>query len=235
VIFDPWNGFSPGERFVNDAEASLMSAGALIAREMACTVRYTGHQAKAVARGGIIDAHSGRGGSAMGDNARFCFSYALHDPKEEKSWKAPSSAAQAAARGDLYRLHMTKQSYAKRLLEPIWIEREGYTFTVHEGAPTTPQTVLFDDGERVKRFVAEELERNIRYSAERLTEQRERFAMSRGKARQVIAWLQSNGGLVEKPLPDGERRTRATHYLEPVFPQAKPESPHGTCASDLFE
>jgi RecA-family ATPase len=114
INFDPWISFSVGERFVNDGEASLILAGAEISRALGCNVRFTGHVSKDVGRNKTIDSHSGRGGSAMGDNARFVFSYVQHDPKEEKTWTAvPATAEPAAARGDLYRLHMTKQSYAK--------------------------------------------------------------------------------------------------------------------------
>ena len=217
VIFDPWNGFSPGERFVNDAEAGLMVAGARIAQELGCNVRFTAHVSKAVGRGGIIDAHSGRGGSAMGDNARFCFTYVQHDLKEEKTYKAiPTGADLAAARGDLYRLHMTKQSYAKCLTEPIWIERQGFAFTVHDSAPTTPETLLRVDGERVLTFLRDELTRGIRYSPSALADQYRQFPLSRGRARAVIDWLQSSRQIIERPLPDMERNRKRTHYLDVV-------------------
>ncbi len=217
VIFDPWNGFSPGERFVNDAEAALMVSGARIAQELGCNARFTAHVSKAVGRGGIIDSHSGRGGSAMGDNARFCFSYVQHDLKEEKTYKAiPTGAEVAAARGDLYRLHMTKQSYAKCLTEPIWIERQGFAFTVHDSAPTTPETLLRVDGERVLAFLRDELTRGIRYSPSALADQYRQFPLSRGRARAVIDWLQSSRQIIERPLPDSERNRKRTHYLDVV-------------------
>lgn len=217
VIFDPWNGFSPGERFVNDAEAGLMVAGARIAQELGCNVRFTAHVSKAVGRGGIIDAHSGRGGSAMGDNARFCFTYVQHDLKEEKTFKAiPTGADLAAARGDLYRLHMTKQSYAKCLTEPIWIERQGFAFTVHDSAPTTPETLLRVDGERVLTFLRGERERGMKYSPSALADQYRQFPLPRGRARAVIDWLQSSRQIIERPLPDTERNRKRTHYLDVV-------------------
>ena len=213
VGFDPWNLFGPGERFVNDAEASLMAAGALVSRELACNVCYVGHVSKAVGRQGIIDAHSGRGGAAMGDNARFVVSYVQHD-QQDKEWAAPAAASSAAARGDLYRLHITKQSYAKRQLEPVWIERNGYGFTVHEGAPIAPQETMRTDGERIKAFVRRELAGGARYMARGLEEQHARYSLSRDRARLVLSWLLAGGGLTEQPLPEAERRGRRTHYLE---------------------
>ncbi|MBI3043232.1 MAG: bifunctional DNA primase/polymerase [Betaproteobacteria bacterium] len=221
VSFDPWNGFSPGERFVNDAEAALMVAGAMLSRELDCNTCYVGHVSKTVARQGIIDAHSGRGGAAMGDNARFVFNYVPHDQKEDsKAWPAPAEAERAAAQGNLFRLHITKQSYAKRPTEPVWIERQGYGFTVHQGAPATPAARLEAEGERVKAFVQQELERGIRYMGRPLEEQHDRYGMGRNKARQVIGWLISAGGLIERQLSESERRGKFTQYLEPVFPQA---------------
>jgi len=218
VVFDPWNAFSPGERFVNDAEAALMVAGALISRELACNVCYVGHVSKAVGRNGIIDAHSGRGGAAMGDNARFVLNFMPHVPKDDaKDWPAPASAERAAAQGNLFRLHTSKQSYTKRPTEPFWIERQGYAFTVHEGAPASPTARLEADGEHVKAFVRQELERGVQYMQDRLAEQHDRYGMGRNKARQVISWLISAGGLVERPLPENKRRGKLAAYLEPVF------------------
>lgn len=222
VVFDPWNGFSPGERFVNDAEAALMVTGARISRELSCNVCYVGHVSKTVGWLGIIDAHSGRGGAAMGDNARFVMSYVQHDPKDDvkDKVKAPAEAERAAAMGRLFRLHITKQSYAKRPTEPLWIERQGYAFTVHKGAPASPEARQAADGERIKLFVQQELEHGTRYMPRPLEEQHERYGMGRNKARQIIGWLISAGGLIERQLPEGDRRGKATHYLDPVFTDA---------------
>lgn len=221
VSFDPWNGFSPGERYVNDAEAALMVAGALISRELQCNVCYVGHVSKHVGRQKIIDAHSGRGGSAMGDNARFVLNYVEHDVREDaKAWPAPASAERAATQRNLFRLHVTKQSYAKRRSEPVWIERQGYGFTVHEGAPESPTARLEADGERLKLFVQQELERGAKHTQRTLDEQHDRYGMGRNEARKVIAHLQAAGGLVERELPAAERAGRRTHFLEPVFTPA---------------
>ncbi len=218
VILDPWNGFSPGERFVNDAEAALMAVGARIAQELTCNVCYVGHVSKAVGRQGIIDAHSGRGGAAMGDNARFVLNYVPHDPKDDsKAWPTPAAAEQAAAQGNLFRLHITKQSYARRPTEPLWIERQGFAFTIHKGPPESPTARLSADGERLKLFVQQELERGIKHTRNTLDEQHDRYGMSRSRARQVIAQLQAAGGLVERALPESERQGRRTHFIDPVF------------------
>ncbi|GEM_PF-1770998 len=234
VSFDPWNLFSPGERFVNDAEAALMAAGALVSRELACNVCYVGHVSKAVGRGGIIDAHSGRGGAAMGDNARFVISYVQHDPRTDKEWTAPATAMQAAARGDLARLHITKQSYAKRSLEPIWIERSSYKFIVHEGAPATREESLNTDAERVKLFVRQELASGTRYSARSLAEQNDQYGLSRNRARAVISRLQAKGELVERPLPTSEiRHGGSRRYLDPVFSESAMET--SAPAGELFQ
>lgn len=221
IVFDPWNGFSPGERFVNDAEAALMVAGARISRALSCNVCYVGHVSKTVGRQGIIDAHSGRGGAAMGDNARIVMSYVRHNPQDDgKVWPAPAEAEHAAAQGNLYRLHVTKQSYAKCPTEPIWIERQGYRFTVHKGAPSSPEARQAAEGERIKAFVQAELERGTRYMRRPLEEQHDRYGLGRNQARKVVGWLISAGGLVERLLPESERRGKATQFLEPVFKPA---------------
>jgi RecA-family ATPase len=217
VTFDPWNAFSPGERFTNDAEAALMMSGALVSRELACNTGFVGHVSKGVAREGIIDAHSGRGGSAMGDNARFVFSYVQHDDKNTE-YKPPAEAELAAKRGDLFRLHMTKQSYARRRPEPIWIERNSWRFVVHEGAPATPDDKRAAEGDRVLRFVQAELEKGTKYVQSALVSMHREYDMSRSHAQTMVQWLVSSGGLVKADLPNKERTTSRNHYLLPIFP-----------------
>lgn len=222
VSFDPWNLFGPGERFVNDAEAMLVSEGARLSQEFGACVRFTGHVSKEVGRRAIIDAHSGRGGASMGDNSRFVFSYVQHDPRHDREWAPPMDAADAAARGELFRLHNTKQSYAKRQPEPIWIVRDGYRFEVVEGPPGDSSQAAAET--RVKAFVQQELEAGVKYSKTELIEQRERYGLSRDNARAVAGRLlaMEEGGLCEVELPQEERRTRRTHYLMPHWVEDEP-------------
>jgi RecA-family ATPase len=230
VGFDPWNLFSPGERFVNDAEASLMAAGADISNEMGCAVRYTGHVSKMVGRQGIIDAHSGRGGAAMGDNARFVMSYVQHDG-EDKAWAPPAGTEQIAQDGDLYRVHVTKQSYAKRRLDPIWIQRKGYDFIQWEGPPQTEAGRMTAENERVKLFLQQELQKQPKratYCKSSLKTQSKRFGMSQKEAVEVVERMLAGRELVERDLPREEQQGSRTKYLEPVWPKDRPFEPGET-------
>jgi RecA-family ATPase len=229
VGFDPWNLFSPGERFVNDAEASLMAAGADISSNLKCAVRYTGHVSKMVGRQGIIDAHSGRGGAAMGDNARFVMSYVQHDPRgEDKEWSPPAGTELAVREGRLYRVHVTKMSYAPRPLEPLWIERQGFDFIPREGAPQTKAEKQRAEGERVKLFAQQGLQTQPEptyYSKSTLETQAESYSLSQKRARVVIDRLIAGGELVELPLPEDRRHGSRTVYLKPVWPEEPPFRP----------
>src|SRR5262249_8025199 len=113
---------------------------------------------------------------------------------------------------------------AKWLTEPIWIERQGFAFTVHEGAPTTPESLLQADGERVLTFLRSERERGLKYSPSTLAEQYREFQLPRGRARVFIGWLQSANLIIARPLPTNEFNRKRTHYLEVVDrPMVTPE------------
>lgn len=218
VNFDPLNLFGPGERFVNDGEGQLMTAGAQISRELGANVCFVSHTSKAVARDGTIDQYAGRGGAALADNARFVLVYARHRPDDSKRYPVPAGTEQAAARGDLYRLHVEKMSYGAQFREPIWIERQGWSFLHHEGAPASHADRLDSDCRRVQQFVADELALGVKYQATTLAEQAGRFGVSRNQARMLIARLLGNGGLILRPLPEHEKSGRRTHYLEAIIP-----------------
>ena len=54
----------------NEALAMMVASGEIIAHDLDCGVTAVHHVSKAAAANGIIDAHSGRGGSALTDNCR---------------------------------------------------------------------------------------------------------------------------------------------------------------------
>jgi hypothetical protein len=214
IDFDPINLLGPGERFVNDGEAAVLDAGHAISRDLGCAVRFTSHVSKVVGREGIVDAHSGRGGSALGDNARFVWNYLGHE-KEHKDYKPPISALDAAERGDLYRLHITKLSWAQRPRLPIWIEREGWSFKVHQGHPESSQDRLQAASERVAGFLEDEGQRGVKYSRRSIEEARERVdkGLTRDRLRDALNELERIGRLREIELPPGERQGQRKTYL----------------------
>jgi len=152
VFIDPTNLFGPGERYVNDAEAALMTEGQRIARKLGATVCFLHHVAKHVARGDIADQYAGRGGAAFADNSRFQYLLVPHvesedaddaedgDEKKHKAKPTPFPLPQlqdagenfdlqkAAAEGRVLRLHIAKLSWARRPAAPLWVKREDFQF-----------------------------------------------------------------------------------------------------------
>jgi RecA-family ATPase len=217
VDFDPIGLLGPGEKHVNDGEGAMLDAGHAISRALGAAVRFTSHVSKVVGREGIVDAHSGRGGSALGDNARFVWNYVTHE-KEHKEHRPPVGAREAALRGNLYRLHISKLSWARPPRSPIWIERDGYSFTMHEGAPETTQDRLQTDAERVVTFLEAEAGRGARYSRNELESAIGRIAgegtLSRPRLRDAVNELLRTGQVGESDLPASERRGGRKTYLE---------------------
>jgi hypothetical protein len=211
VEFDPLNLFGPGERYVNDGEAATIDWGRWISRELGACVRFTGHVSKVVGREGISDAHSGRGGSALGDNSRFVLNYLRHEPGHKA--RPPASAAVAAARGDLNRLDVAKLSAGPRPRAPIWIERQGFRFVHHEADVVTVEDALQADETAVCDFLSAELAKGNRHTRTALEVQRERLRMTRERLRAVIDGLLAARTIREADLPPGERQGRRQTYL----------------------
>jgi hypothetical protein len=120
VFVDPAIYFGPGEQFVNDGMAALMAVGKKLSRELDCAVCFIHHVSQSVARGDIIDAHSGRGGTAFGDNARFMFTVVNHKPEKSSQYPVPASMSMCEAP---VRIHQVKNSFGPLLKQPLWFDR----------------------------------------------------------------------------------------------------------------
>lgn len=71
VIFDPVSAFGLNENAMNDSAMVMMEAATRISNGLGgCAVTFVHHTSKGDARGNVVDAHSGRGGSAFGDASR---------------------------------------------------------------------------------------------------------------------------------------------------------------------
>jgi hypothetical protein len=125
VGLDPAIFFGPGERFVNDAEATLMQAGRLISRGLAgAAVGFVHHVSQAAAREGVVDQYAGRGGSAFADNSRA--QLVMHAPVcESKDYPRPLEISQEdLEQSRAFRLHVAKFSAGKRDRQPVWVRRD---------------------------------------------------------------------------------------------------------------
>lgn len=213
VEFDPLNLLGPGERFVNDGEGAVLDAGRFISRELNACVRFTTHVSKAVGRDGIIDAHSGRGGSALGDNARFVHNYVGHD-KEHNTHKPPRSAEKAFNEARLYRLHVSKLSSAPRPLHPIWIERDGFAFIHHSGDAISREDVAARNAQQLLDFLRAKAEDGVQYTKRELEDGlTEYMSMNRSQLRVALKTLETDGALRDEELPPEKRKGARKTYL----------------------
>lgn len=127
---DPMVNFGPGEVHGNDGAAQMMQVAWRLTRgwggEGACNVSYIHHLSMAAARDEVEDAHAGRSASAIGDNARSVWVLHRHKIENVHNHVAPSIIPiDAIEAGNVIRLKMAKQSYARRIEEPFWVWRDG--------------------------------------------------------------------------------------------------------------
>lgn len=130
AAIDPMVNFGPGEAHGNDGAAQMMQVAWRLTRgwggEGACNVSYIHHLSMAAAREEVEDAHAGRSASAIGDNARSVWVLHRHKIDNAHNHVAPNEIPQDAIEaGNVIRLKMAKQSYARRIDEPFWVWRDG--------------------------------------------------------------------------------------------------------------
>jgi hypothetical protein len=130
AAIDPMVNFGPGEVHGNDGAALMMQVAWRLTRgwggEGACSVSYIHHLSMAAAREEVEDAHAGRSASAIGDNARSVWVLHRHKLENAHNHVAPDMIPREAIEaGDVIRLKMAKQSYARRVDEPFWVWRDG--------------------------------------------------------------------------------------------------------------
>lgn len=225
VEFDPFNLFGPGERYINDGEAEALSAMAHVSQSLRCAVRATSHVSKAVGREGTSDAHSGRGGSAGGDNSRFVWNYWRFDAERDKG-VVPPELASVAETGDLYRLHVAKLTAARAALERVWVVRQGFAFRWHADALVTPRQrregAAEADARLVLDYLRREREKDVCYTCTELEGVAATIGMGQKRVRAAVRQLQAKALIQEKDLPEALRKGGRKTYLEPVPEVAAP-------------
>lgn len=219
VEFDPFNMFGPGERYVNDGEAAALTAMANISRSLRCAVRATSHVSKAVGRDGTSDAHSGRGGSAGGDNSRFVWNYWRYDSERDKGI-VPSELTGVADAGDLYRLHIPKLTAAKAAFDRVWIVRQGFSFRWHADALVTPtqrrDATADADALRVLEHLRKAREQDGYHTLRELEDESVTIGVGQKRIRAAVSRLKRDGRLEERELPVELRKGARKTYLEPT-------------------
>ena len=143
VCLDPMVNFGPGEAHGNDGAALMMQIAWRMTRAWSqdggrCNVAYIHHLSMAAAREEVEDAHAGRSASAIGDNARSV--WVMHRHKVQNAHRhvaPPSIPVEAVQRGEVIRMTMAKNSYAKRIMEPFYVWRDQGAFKFIE--PLSPE------------------------------------------------------------------------------------------------
>jgi hypothetical protein len=120
VAIDTLSRVNGLEENSNATMATIESACARIAQRTGASVWLTHHVAKAAAREQIADLHSGRGGSALGDNCRGVLRLMPAIPADVRSFLdiVPGDVE----RGDIVRLVHAKNSYGRKA-DPVWLRR----------------------------------------------------------------------------------------------------------------
>ena len=223
VEFDPFNLFGPGERFINDGEAASLSAMAYVSQSLKCAVRATSHVSKAVGRDGTSDAHSGRGGSAGGDNSRFVWNYLRIDADRDKGVVPPELASVADA-GDLYRLHVAKLTAARSALDRIWIVRQGFAFRWQADLLITPKqrknAVIDADAQAVLDYMRRSRDRDEYPILAGLESESSEVGVPKKRIRDAVNRLKVRGQIVVKDLPPDLRQGGRKTFLDPVPAEA---------------
>jgi hypothetical protein len=220
VELDPLNYFGPGERFVNDGEAAVLSAMAFISLNLGAACRATAHMSKVGGREGISDAHSGRGGASLGDNSRFVWNFWRHDPERDRGADVPAKLEHAANSGDLYRLHIAKLSADRPAHGALWVARSGFSFDWHPEDIRTPQDRAADaleaDGHKILAYLRAARARGAYHSLRDLQGESQAVNIGQRKIQAAVSRLLAKGLLTDEPLPAHLCKGRRQSYLEPA-------------------
>ena len=87
VVLDPLSRLHGGDENSNSVSTALINAAEKIAQEFHCAVIVLHHVSKQAASDKNASAHSGRGGSALGDGARSVMRFVPVDRNETKAFK----------------------------------------------------------------------------------------------------------------------------------------------------
>jgi hypothetical protein len=176
VCFDPMVRFSPGERFINDGEDILVSACMAIQQALDCCIMLVHHVAKHVMRGGVVDHHAGRGGSALGDGVRAAYQL-VQDSENPKH----------------YVFAVTKLTDAPKPAQ-MKLQRNGFLFEEVKQEPVE----RVDPLETVERYLTEA---GVAYPSQRqLEELHEEMGLGRNQVRTAVTKGLLTGRFVKKEL-----------------------------------
>jgi RecA-family ATPase len=223
AFLDPANFFGPGERFLNDGDASLMRAMRKLSRDFGgAAVGALAHTGKAVYREGIVDQYAGRGGSAQADNSRAGLQLVPHGPEDSADHPPPPGISlEEIADGRVFRLHSHKFSYGKRETRPFWIRRDGFKFEGfepfapdeaerREKARAEAEALAAEDANTLAVFILRNSGHHWTKTA--LRESSDTIGLTWRRLSAALVWAVSHGKLVETLFPAGANSRGARCY-----------------------
>lgn len=250
IAFDPATYFGAGERFVNDGEALLMSAGRRISKALGCCTAFVHHVGKQSGRDKTLDQYAGRGGSAFADNARAMWSMARYERGDKNVGAIPEDIQDMIDEGcDISRLVVTKMSYGSKPKETLWIGRDkhnAWEFHPYWSSPADVVRTVSDnkaEGDRINSeiigLICNEIikqrstgefpnYRSLR-SAEIFHDTKK---VSAHKISSLIHLGIVQGRIVEEPLPDHLVRGARKTYLEVTLSSRTNSVPIGSDSDD---
>lgn len=221
VSFDPMVKFGPGERMVNDGEDMLVNAGHRITQNLHCATNFTHHVSKDVARNAIVDHHSGRGGSALGDGVRAAYQLLTITPDIVRKYPGAEIHQSDITNGRLLAFHITKLTDARCPLEPIILRRNGWLFEpvslpgpseVESATQAARQQAANRNLKTVVAYLKER--RFLKLSRRDLEGMYQDIGISRNNLRAaIIRGLKVDQVLVEMDLPEEERHGGKQTYI----------------------
>lgn len=213
VNIDPMVYFGAGERLVNDAEAVMTQVAKRLSGELNAHVRLVHHTGKAVAREGIADQYSGRGGSALSDGSRQVMQLL---EGADKKWRLPAEAEKLMGLGyQALRVHFHKISYAPHLPEPVWLLRAGWKFFEFDSPAPDGAAALAADTRRIQHFLREHLARGIYLSRTALEEACTEVGLAKRRIHTLVSMGLQTGEIIEMEIPADKRRGGLVNHLVP--------------------
>jgi RecA-family ATPase len=204
VTLDTLSRLNGGEE-TNEDLARFVEAMECIARETGAAVLANHHSGKGQTRDSVNDAYSGRGGSALSDNARSVLHITKVMPAADF---APSNANTLIGEGRLLRLSHVKTNYT-RLAADVFIER---VITPHaaqlcEFEPEFSRGDAKANWDKLRVWFA--IQTEVRYPTARTIDALGEEFGSRSDRRRAVAWALDRGKLLEEkhPEPQGKRKT----------------------------
>ena len=225
VIFDPVVSFGPGERVINDGEQAIVTACRRIVRGLNCCVRLVHHTGKANARNGAIDQYAGRNGSALPDGCRMVT--VLSSIRDTQL--SPPESFEMAQGDSAFVYARAKLSYAPP--QPnIWVRRRGFAFEYWIERQRSADEIIATDADKIAEFLEAELLHDRKYTP-RALEAATKLKIPRKRLRDALAVMDTAGRVVERNLPDDERRGARKTYLALLRHCAEPGQTDGAIES----